>query len=162
MNDSFPRSFGVWKDRSSNVQDWSKLILGCWELYYLAFFICHVIAMSSICYNPFLYGWMNTGSYYCCAFVCPYKNKKTFTSILHFLAFRSEFLKLCPCMKRKDQLRSEFFDVNLTLLCLNVRNKNLNGIQESNFLELQTLWGHLVSLIEWCQTTGVVLAPGRH
>ena len=38
-----------------------RFISGCWELYYLAFFITHVIAMSSICYNPFLYGWMNTG-----------------------------------------------------------------------------------------------------
>ena len=42
-------------------------------------------------------------------------------------------------MKRKDQLRLEFFDVNLTLLCLNVRNNGPNGVQESNFLELQTL-----------------------
>ena len=50
---------------SLNLFDESnKLIIsGCWELYYLMFFITHVIAMSSICYNPFLYGWMNTGMY---------------------------------------------------------------------------------------------------
>ena len=31
----------------------------CWEYHNLTFFICHVIAMSSTCYNPFLYGWHN-------------------------------------------------------------------------------------------------------
>eukprot|EP00095_Tigriopus_kingsejongensis_P009521 snap_masked-scaffold561_size136864-processed-gene-0.3 protein:Tk09521 transcript:snap_masked-scaffold561_size136864-processed-gene-0.3-mRNA-1 annotation:"neuropeptide receptor a10" len=31
----------------------------CWEYYHLVFFICHVMAMSSTCYNPFLYGWHN-------------------------------------------------------------------------------------------------------
>lgn len=30
-----------------------------WSLYYLIFFIAHVIAMSSTVYNPFLYAWMN-------------------------------------------------------------------------------------------------------
>ena len=32
----------------------------CWELYYLSFFIVHVIAMSSACYNPIFYGLLNT------------------------------------------------------------------------------------------------------
>jgi len=36
------------------------LDLGCWSYYYVTFFLCHIIAMSSTCYNPFLYGWLNT------------------------------------------------------------------------------------------------------
>ena len=47
-------------------------ILGCWSLYYVTFFLCHVIAMSSTCYNPFLYGWLNA-------------------------AFRKEFSRILPC-----------------------------------------------------------------
>ena len=43
---------------------------GCWKLYYLSLSIAYVIAMSSTCYNPFLYGWMNP-------------------------AFKTEFAKLC-------------------------------------------------------------------
>merc|ERR1712226_1361477 len=31
----------------------------CWEYYNFSFFIAHVFAMSSTCYNPFLYGWYN-------------------------------------------------------------------------------------------------------
>ncbi|QQP51792.1 Neuropeptide receptor A10, partial [Caligus rogercresseyi] len=33
--------------------------LYCWEYHHIAFFICHVMAMSSTVYNPFLYGWYN-------------------------------------------------------------------------------------------------------
>ena len=32
----------------------------CWQYFYVTFFIAHVFAMSSTCYNPFLYGWLNT------------------------------------------------------------------------------------------------------
>ncbi|XP_066989952.1 prolactin-releasing peptide receptor-like [Macrobrachium rosenbergii] len=32
---------------------------GSWSYYNLCFFITHVIAMSSTCYNPFLYAWLN-------------------------------------------------------------------------------------------------------
>ena len=31
----------------------------CWEYYHFTFFLCHILAMSSNCYNPFLYGWLN-------------------------------------------------------------------------------------------------------
>ena len=31
----------------------------CWEYFTFIFFICHVLAMSSTCYNPFLYGCYN-------------------------------------------------------------------------------------------------------
>ena len=48
-------------------------ILGCWSLYYFAFFLCHMIAMASTCYNPFLYGWLNS-------------------------AFREEFARILPCL----------------------------------------------------------------
>ncbi|CAL4066284.1 unnamed protein product, partial [Meganyctiphanes norvegica] len=30
-----------------------------WQYYNLGFFITHVVAMSSTCYNPFLYAWLN-------------------------------------------------------------------------------------------------------
>ena len=33
--------------------------LHCWKLLYLFFILTHVIAMSSTCYNPFFYGWLN-------------------------------------------------------------------------------------------------------
>ena len=46
--------------------------LSCWELYYLFYFIVHVVAMSSACYNPFFYGLLNT-------------------------AFKTEFSNLCSC-----------------------------------------------------------------
>lgn len=32
---------------------------GTWKYYYLAFFMVHALAMSSTCYNPFLYAWLN-------------------------------------------------------------------------------------------------------
>ena len=35
-------------------------VSGCWSYYYVTFFLCHTIAMSSTCYNPFLYGWLNS------------------------------------------------------------------------------------------------------
>ena len=45
----------------------------CWEYHHLAFFVCHVLAMSSNCYNPFLYGWLNE-------------------------SFRTEFFKMIPLL----------------------------------------------------------------
>ena len=49
----------------------------CLELFYLFFIIAHMIAMSSTCYNPFLYGLLNP-------------------------AFRAEFVKFgsCPTKER--------------------------------------------------------------
>ena len=55
-------------------------MLGCWPLYYLCFFICHIVAMSSTCYNPLLYGWLNS-------------------------SFRTEFHKLCPCLTKDCSTR---------------------------------------------------------
>ncbi|XP_057328359.1 prolactin-releasing peptide receptor-like [Microplitis mediator] len=46
-----------------------------WSYYYLCFFIVHCIAMSSTCYNPFLYAWLNEN-------------------------FRKEFKKVLPCFSR--------------------------------------------------------------
>lgn len=45
----------------------------CWSYHNFTFFLCHVLAMSSNCYNPFLYGWLND-------------------------AFRQEFLKMLPIL----------------------------------------------------------------
>lgn len=45
---------------------------GSWKYYNLCFFMVHVIAMSSTCYNPFLYAWLNEN-------------------------FRKEFKQVLPC-----------------------------------------------------------------
>lgn len=46
--------------------------IGDWEYYYLSFFMVHSMAMSSTCYNPFLYAWLNEN-------------------------FRKEFKQVLPC-----------------------------------------------------------------
>ncbi|XP_056636478.1 neuropeptide Y receptor type 2-like [Diorhabda sublineata] len=62
-----------------------------WNFYYLTFFVSHAIAMSSTCYNPFLYAWLNEN-------------------------FRKEFKQVLPCFdgasrrtppNRFDNWRSE-------------------------------------------------------
>ncbi|XP_041987901.1 prolactin-releasing peptide receptor-like [Aricia agestis] len=50
------------------------------KYYFLVFFLCHVVAMSSTCYNPFIYAWMNEN-------------------------FRKEFKQLIPCIDTSPQLR---------------------------------------------------------
>lgn len=45
---------------------------GTWAYYYLCFFMVHSLAMSSTCYNPFLYAWLNEN-------------------------FRKEFKQVLPC-----------------------------------------------------------------
>ena len=64
----------------------SMWFLGCWSLYYVTFFLCHVIAMSSTCYNPILYGWLN-------------------------VAFRLEFARILPCLRVGG--RWDCFRINL-------------------------------------------------
>ncbi|XP_034184115.1 prolactin-releasing peptide receptor isoform X2 [Osmia lignaria lignaria] len=50
-----------------------------WSYYRLCFFMAHCLAMSSTCYNPFLYAWLNDN-------------------------FRKEFKQVLPCFsKRKSQ-----------------------------------------------------------
>jgi neuropeptide Y receptor len=46
--------------------------IGSWRYYNLCFFMMHAIAMSSTCYNPFLYAWLNEN-------------------------FRKEFKQVLPC-----------------------------------------------------------------
>ena len=41
------------------IADLNVFPIWCWEFYHFVFFICHVMAMSSTCYNPFLYGCYN-------------------------------------------------------------------------------------------------------
>ena len=59
-----------------------------WEYFNLCFFCTHVVAMSSTCYNPFLYAWLNEN-------------------------FRKEFQQVLPCFKnapvrsRMSRYRSE-------------------------------------------------------
>ena len=52
----------------------------CWELLDFSFMIAYMISMLSTCYNPFVYGWLNT-------------------------AFRAEFVKLCSFCVRKHPNR---------------------------------------------------------
>ncbi|XP_018022277.1 prolactin-releasing peptide receptor-like [Hyalella azteca] len=65
--------------------------------YNLCFFITHTLAMSSTCYNPLLYAWLNEN-------------------------FRKEFMLVLPCFKsldgpagRKSVYRSERTDNNITV-----------------------------------------------
>ena len=46
----------------------------CWNYYFFTFFIAHIFAMSSTCYNPFLYGRYND-------------------------AFQKEFVNMIPALK---------------------------------------------------------------
>lgn len=46
--------------------------INCWRYYNVVFFIAHLTAMSSTCYNPFLYAWLNEN-------------------------FRKEFKQVLPC-----------------------------------------------------------------
>ncbi|TRY76954.1 hypothetical protein TCAL_09216 [Tigriopus californicus] len=69
----------------------------CWEYYHLVFFVCHVMAMSSTCYNPFLYGWHND-------------------------SFQKEFIRMMPVLKGvcgaktngNDQIRCQILRDNET------------------------------------------------
>ncbi|XP_018334615.1 prolactin-releasing peptide receptor-like [Agrilus planipennis] len=53
------------------INDFHEPSVG-WRFYYLAFFFAHALAMSSTCYNPFLYAWLNEN-------------------------FRKEFKQVLPC-----------------------------------------------------------------
>jgi len=55
-----------------NDIDWFPIY--CWEFFHFTFFVFHVMAMSSTCYNPFLY-------------------------FLHNAAFQTEFVKMVPMLK---------------------------------------------------------------
>ncbi|XP_037068576.1 LOW QUALITY PROTEIN: prolactin-releasing peptide receptor-like [Pollicipes pollicipes] len=58
-------------DISTNLGlDWDR-----WQYFHLFFFVAHAIAMSSTCYNPFLYAWLNEN-------------------------FRKEFKEILPCFRR--------------------------------------------------------------
>ncbi|XP_076173043.1 prolactin-releasing peptide receptor isoform X2 [Ptiloglossa arizonensis] len=52
-----------------------------WSYYRLCFFMTHCLAMSSTCYNPFLYAWLNDN-------------------------FRKEFKQVLPCFPRSDNGRA--------------------------------------------------------
>lgn len=68
------------------------------KYYFLIFFIGHVVAMSSTCYNPFIYAWMNEN-------------------------FRKEFKQLIPCIDTSAQLRG---NIQLEQLGVNPE-KTFNG-----------------------------------
>lgn len=55
-----------------NIVNDFYLHIANWEYYFLSFFLVHSIAMSSTCYNPFLYAWLNEN-------------------------FRKEFKQVLPC-----------------------------------------------------------------
>lgn len=41
------------------IADLDLVPIYCWQYHHFMFFVCHVMAMSSTCYNPFLYGLYN-------------------------------------------------------------------------------------------------------
>lgn len=55
-----------------NIINDFNINFGNWIYYYLCFFMVHALAMSSTCYNPFLYAWLNEN-------------------------FRKEFKQVLPC-----------------------------------------------------------------
>ncbi|KAG5882218.1 hypothetical protein JTB14_012468 [Gonioctena quinquepunctata] len=57
---------------SINIVNDFYLQMQDWAFYHLTFFVTHAIAMSSTCYNPFLYAWLNEN-------------------------FRKEFKQVLPC-----------------------------------------------------------------
>ncbi|KAJ8716307.1 hypothetical protein PYW08_013592 [Mythimna loreyi] len=69
------------------------------KYYYLVFFMGHVIAMSSTCYNPFIYAWMNEN-------------------------FRKEFKQLIPCIDSSANLRG---NIPLDQLGVGPSEKTFNG-----------------------------------
>lgn len=69
------------------------------KYYFLIFFLCHVVAMSSTCYNPFIYAWMNEN-------------------------FRKEFKQLIPCIDTAGHLRS---NIPLEQLGVGQSEKTFNG-----------------------------------
>ncbi|XP_050534383.1 prolactin-releasing peptide receptor-like [Daktulosphaira vitifoliae] len=56
-----------------------------WQHYYLSFFSAHAVAMSSTCYNPFLYAWLNEN-------------------------FRKEFKQVLPCWRDNVAYRAARID----------------------------------------------------
>ena len=60
----------------------AKVDIFCWKLRELTMCILHVLAMSSACYNPFLYCFMNT-------------------------AFKEAFTKLCPCARKTAATKNQ-------------------------------------------------------
>ncbi|KPJ02118.1 PREDICTED: prolactin-releasing peptide receptor-like [Papilio xuthus] len=69
------------------------------KYYFLIFFIGHVIAMSSTCYNPFIYAWMNEN-------------------------FRKEFKQLIPCIDTSAQFRG---NIQMEQLGVGPSEKTFNG-----------------------------------
>ncbi|GLV44905.1 short neuropeptide F receptor [Carabus blaptoides fortunei] len=51
-----------------------------WQYFHLYFFLAHLMAMSSTCYNPFLYAWLNEN-------------------------FRKEFKQILPCISKRVSRR---------------------------------------------------------
>lgn len=94
-----------------------------WSYYNLCFFITHVVAMSSTCYNPFLYAWLNEN-------------------------FRKEFQLVLPCFQqpasadRVGQWRSERTcngnDTQETMLQIGVGGGGVGGSVMSNSRRLST------------------------
>ncbi|CAG9560961.1 unnamed protein product [Danaus chrysippus] len=75
------------------------------KYYFLIFFVCHVIAMSSTCYNPFIYAWMNEN-------------------------FRKEFKQLIPCIDTSLQ-RTNIPLEQLGHLCQSEKTFNGNTATDS-------------------------------
>lgn len=76
------------------------------KYYFLLFFIGHVIAMSSTCYNPFIYAWMNEN-------------------------FRKEFKQLIPCIDSSANIRG---NIQLEQIGENAEKTNNGGTTTDSYL----------------------------
>ena len=85
----------------TNLKNWKRKKTGCWPYYYITFFICHVVAMSSTCYNPLLYGWFNNAFRFLLHITTLTLNSKRHKEMNEKTndIFRTEFKKLLsPCL----------------------------------------------------------------
>ncbi|CAB3369220.1 Hypothetical predicted protein [Cloeon dipterum] len=81
---------------------------GDWPYYNLCFFMVHAIAMSSTCYNPFLYAWLNEN-------------------------FRKEFKQVLPCFERPTPVNGNQCGPNTASMALTSgHRKSLGGSQKKN------------------------------
>ena len=80
---------------------------GCWPYYYITFFICHVVAMSSTCYNPLLYGWFNNAFRFLTGF---YTSR--WLSLANIVP-RKEFFEIFDKLNLQDRVQEAAFTMHL-------------------------------------------------
>ncbi|XP_044006085.1 prolactin-releasing peptide receptor-like [Aphidius gifuensis] len=88
------------------IDDFFADVSYIWKHYRLCFFISHCLAMSSTCYNPLLYAWLNDN-------------------------FRMEFKKVLPCF---DSVTFNLTTKTTTTTCESKKNYNKNDSKHGNII----------------------------